>query len=279
MRHTIVIVGAGFCGSVLAAGLLRRPPANATDIVLVERGASIGRGVAYASHDVPYVLNVPAGRLSVDPQDPMQFLKFVRQMHPEADAEDFVARSIYGDYLQDVLDQAERSAPPHVTLNRVFGEVTAITRAAVADTAAKPLLATLGDRSSIPADRVVLALGNPPSPLHSWARGLSSHPAYIHDPWRTPKSIGAAHSVLIVGSGLTMVDVALSLSLEGGKMPTVRTISRHGLLPLGQTIFRPTAVQGSGEILLSNASSVRRVFSASRALARWNGRAGIGARW
>jgi uncharacterized NAD(P)/FAD-binding protein YdhS len=97
---------------------------------------------------------------------------------------------------------------------------------------------------------------------------LSSHPAYIHDPWRTPKSIGAAHSVLIVGSGLTMVDVALSLSLEGGKMPTVRTISRHGLLPLGQTIFRPTAVQGSGEILLSNASSVRRVFSASRALAR-----------
>ena len=268
MRHTIVIVGAGFCGSVLAAGLLRRPPANATDIVLVERGASIGRGVAYASHDVPYVLNVPAGRLSVDPQDPMQFLKFVRQMYPEADAEDFVARSLYGDYLQDVLDQAERSAPPQVTLNRVFGEVTAITRAAVAGTAAKPLLATLGDRSSIPADRVVLALGNPPSPLHSWARGLSSHPAYIHDPWRMPKSLGAAHSVLIVGSGLTMVDVALSLSLEGGKMPTVRTISRHGLLPLGQTIFRPTAVQGTGEILLSNASSVRRVFSASRALAR-----------
>jgi uncharacterized NAD(P)/FAD-binding protein YdhS len=132
----------------------------------------------------------------------------------------------------------------------------------------KPLLATLADGRSIPADRVVLALGNPPSALHAWARGLSNHPAYVHDPWRMPKSLRAQHSVLIVGSGLTMVDVALALSLEGGEVPMVRTISRHGLLPLGQTIFRPTAVQGSGEALLSNASSIRRVFAASRALAR-----------
>jgi uncharacterized NAD(P)/FAD-binding protein YdhS len=266
MRQTIIIVGAGFSGSVLTTSLLRRPPANPTDILLIERGTSMARGVAYASHDVPYVLNVPAGRLSVDPQDPMQFLKFVRQVHPEADAEDFVPRSLYGDYLQEVLDQAERSAPPHVTLRRLFGEVIGITRSV--DPAEKPLLANLADRSSIPADRVVLALGNPPSAVHSWARGLSGHPAYVHDPWRMPKSLGAQHSVLIVGSGLTMVDVALALSLEGGEVPLVRTISRHGLLPLGQTIFRPTAVQGSGEILLSKASSVRRVLSASRALAR-----------
>jgi uncharacterized NAD(P)/FAD-binding protein YdhS len=266
--QTIVIVGAGFCGTVLAAGLLRRPPAQATDIVLIERGTCIGRGVAYASHDVPYVLNVPTGRLSVDSQDPMQFLQYVRQMHPEADAEDFVARALYGDYLQDVLDQAERAAPSHVTLRRLFGEVSAISPARSGGLAAKPLLATLADSSSIEADRVVLALGNPPSPIHAWARGLSGHPAYIHDPWRLPKALGSQDSVLIVGSGLTMVDVALSLSLEGGEMPMVRTISRHGLLPLGQTIFRPTAVQGSGEILLSNASSIRRVLGASRALSR-----------
>jgi uncharacterized NAD(P)/FAD-binding protein YdhS len=267
MRQTIIIVGAGFCGSVLAATLLRRPPADPTDIVLVERGTRIGRGVAYAAHDVPYVLNVPAGRLSVDSQDPMQFLKFVRQVHPEADAEDFVPRSLYGDYLQEVLDQAEASAPPQVTLRRVFGEVIDIRRAPAGDPGTQALIATLSDRSVIPADRIVLALGNPPSPVHSWARGLSNHPAYAHDPWRLPKTLRAGHSVLIVGSGLTMVDVALSLSLEGGEVPMVRTISRHGLLPLGQTIFRPTAVQGSDDILLAHASSVRRVLSESRALA------------
>jgi uncharacterized NAD(P)/FAD-binding protein YdhS len=113
----------------------------------------------------------------------------------------------------------------------------------------------------------VLALGNPPSAVHPWARGLLHHPAYIHDPWRMPRSWSARQSVLIVGSGLTMVDVAYALSREGGQMPRVRSISRHGLLPLGQTIFRPKAIQGDGDFLLSNAASIRRVLAMSRALA------------
>src|ERR1700678_285983 len=261
MHQTIVIVGAGFCGSVLAANLLRSP--GRRDIVLIERGTAIGRGVAYASHDVPYVLNVPAGRLSVQPGDPLHFLRYVRQSHPDADTEDFMPRSMYGSYLQEVLDEAERAAPAGVVLKRIFGEVTGIGRAA----GDKPLLVQVAGGGAVAADRVVLALGNPPSAVHPWARGLLHHPAYIHDPWSMPRSLRAQHSVLIVGSGLTMVDVALALSLEGGQVPLVRTISRHGLLPLGQTIFRPTAVQGSGEMLLSKASSVRRVLSASRALA------------
>jgi uncharacterized NAD(P)/FAD-binding protein YdhS len=263
MPQTIVIVGAGFCGSVLASNLLRRPPADDTDIVLIERGTAIARGVAYASHDVPYILNVPAGRLSVDPQDPLEFLRFVRQSHPDADAEDFMPRALYGEYLQDTLDRAERSAPAGVRLRRQFGEVTRISRAS----GDRPLLVHVDGRESIAAHRVVLALGNPPPTVHAWARGLLHHPAYFQDPWRVPKSFGAGQSVLIVGTGLTMVDVALSLSLEGGQMPLVRSISRHGLLPLGQTIFRPKAVQGEDEALLSNASSIRRVMMLTRGLA------------
>jgi uncharacterized NAD(P)/FAD-binding protein YdhS len=262
MHQTIVIVGAGFCGSVLAANVLRHPPLGSTEIVLIERGTSIGRGVAYAAHDVPYVLNVPAGRLSVEPGDPLHFLRFVRQSHPDADAEDFLPRSMYGQYLQEVLDEAERTAPAGVTLRRVFGEVTGIERAE----AGKLLRVQVTGGSPVAADRVVLALGNPPSAVHPWARGLLHHPAYFHSPWSVPRSFSARHSVLIVGSGLTMVDVALSLSLEGGEMPLVRTISRHGLLPLGQTIFRPKAVQGDGDFLLSSALSIRRVLAMSRAL-------------
>jgi uncharacterized NAD(P)/FAD-binding protein YdhS len=262
-RKTIVIVGAGFCGGVLAANLLRRPPADPTEIVLIERGTAIGRGLAYAAHGVPYVLNVPAGRLSADSQDPLQFLRFVRQLHPDADAEDFMPRALYGDYLQDVLDQAERSAPAHVQLTRVFGEVTSITAGA----GEKPLCANFAERDPIAADHVVLALGNPPPPVQPWARGVRHHPAYFHDPWNMP-TFDAKQTVLIVGNGLTMVDVAFGLSLERGQVPLVRTISRHGLIPQRQTIFSPTAVQGSGEVLLSNANSIRRVLSASRALAR-----------
>ncbi len=263
MQRTIVIVGAGFCGSVLAANLLRRPGAGRMNIVLIERGTSLGRGVAYASHDVPYVLNVPAGRLSVDPDDPLHFLRYVRQSHPDADAEDFMPRAMYGDYLQEVLDQAESGAPAGVVLRRLFGEVIGIERSP--DT--RSLTVRVAGREPIAADHVVLALGNPVSAVHPWAQGLLRHPAYFHDPWSVPRSFRAAQSVLIVGTGLTMVDVALALSLEGGRVPLVRTISRHGLLPLGQTIFQPKAVQGDGEILLSNASSIRRVLSVSRALA------------
>ena len=264
--RTIAIVGAGFCGSVLASNLLRRPPAEPTRILLIERGTRLSRGMAYAAHDVPYILNVPAGRLSVNPDDPMEFLRFARQAHPEADAEDFLPRALYGDYLQEVLDRAELAAPPHVTLIRMFGEVTRL--GVIASSAAQTSLeAHFADRAPVAADQVVLALGNPRSALHSWAIGVAHHPAYIHDPWTLPRKLQAHHSVLIVGSGLTMVDVALALSLEPGRLPLVRAISRHGLLPLGQTIFRPTAVQGSGEALLSVASSLRCVLAASRALA------------
>ena len=252
-------MGAGFCGSVLAADLLRSP--GRRDIVLIERGTTIGRGVAYASHDVPYVLNVPAGRLSIQPGDPLHFLRYVRQSHPDADAEDFMPRSMYGDYLQEALDEAERAAAAGVVFKRVFGEVTGIERAE----GDKPLRVQVAGQAPVAADHVVLALGNPPSAVHPWARGLLHHPAYIHDPWRIPRALRAQDSVLIVGSGLTMVDVAFALSREGGQMPLVRSLSRHGLLPLGQTIFRPKAVQDDGELLL-NAASIRRVLAMTRAL-------------
>jgi uncharacterized NAD(P)/FAD-binding protein YdhS len=264
MTETIVIVGAGFCGSVLASNLLRRPPKGETDIVLIERGTSLARGVAYASHDVPYILNVPTGRLSVNPEDPLEFLRFVRQSQPDADAEDFVPRALYGDYLQDTLDRAESAAPAGTRLRRLFGEVTRISRAS----GDCPLTVHLEGRESIAAHRVVLALGNPPSAVHPWARGLLHHPAYFHDPWRVRRSFRADQSVLIVGTGLTMVDAALALSLEGGHVPLVRSISRHGLLPLGQTIFRPTAVEGEKEALLACASSIRRVMASTRELAQ-----------
>src|SRR5580692_11295759 len=121
MRNTIAIVGAGFCGTVLAANLLHRPPAAATDIILM------GRGVAYAVREYPYLLNVPAARLSADSRDPLQFLHFAQRHAPDADGEDFLPRAHYGDYLQEVLSQAERAAPSHTRLLRIFGEVRRIT--------------------------------------------------------------------------------------------------------------------------------------------------------
>ena len=264
MRNTLVIVGAGFSGTVLAANLLRRPPAAPTDIVLAERGSAIGRGAAYASHEFPYLLNVPAARLSADSRDPLQFLRFARTRLAAADGEDFLPRALYGDYLQDLLLQAERAAPPHIRLVRLFGEVTGIKQC----DGAKPLVAQFAQREPILADFVVLALGVAPPRPPAWAARVADHRAFRHDPRDLPNGLASEHSVVIVGNGLTMVDAASILSRDAGRIPTLHTISRRGLLPLPQTAFRAGASQGGGESLLASAHSLKQLLKAGRALAR-----------
>ena len=66
LLRTIVIVGGGFSGTVVAANLLRRPPRQPTRLVIVARSEQIGRGVAYAQRSFPFLLNVPAGRMSAN---------------------------------------------------------------------------------------------------------------------------------------------------------------------------------------------------------------------
>ena len=264
MPKTFVIVGAGFSGTVLAANLLRRPPAGGADIVLIERSRVMGRGVAYAAHDFPYLLNVPAARSSADSRDPLQFLRFAQDRLPNIDGEAFLPRALYGDYLQDLLLRAEREAPPNARLIRVRGEVTGIAHAGAGAAPA----AEFADRAPILGDVLILALGNPSLPLPRWAEALNGHAAFRQDPRNLPQNLGAEHSVLIVGNGLTMADAASVLSRHPERVPTVHTISRRGLTPKTQTAFHMAAMRGSGETLLSSAQSLRRLLRACRNLAR-----------
>jgi uncharacterized NAD(P)/FAD-binding protein YdhS len=264
MPNTIVIVGAGFCGTVLAANLLRRPPPGTSDIVVVERGPAMGRGVAYAAREFPYLLNVPAARLSADSRDPLQFLRFAQRRAPDAGGEDFLPRALYGDYLQDLLSQAERRAPAHGRLVRVFDEVRRLTPR----NGDKPFAVEFTDRPPILANLVILALGNPPPPLLPWAVAVRDHRSYRHDPWELQNSLGAERSVLIVGNGLTMVDAALALTQNSTRAPMLHTISRRGLIPLPQTAFRASALRGDGEAILACADSLRQVLAMTRELTR-----------
>jgi uncharacterized NAD(P)/FAD-binding protein YdhS len=262
MRNSIIIVGGGFSGTVLAANLLRRPPAAATEIVLIERAAAFGRGVAYAARPFPFLLNVPAGRLSAESADPMQFLRFAQRRCPAADAEDFLPRSLYGEYLHDLLIDAERNAPARIRLERVNDEVLDVVRAG------DEFSVLCAERGEMRAATVVLALGNPRPPVPAWAEGLRAHRAFREDPWDLPTDLGAGHEVLIVGNGLTMADVASALAHDAARAPSLHAISRRGLTPLPQATFQPRAVDDGGERLLSCAASLHRLLRASRMLAR-----------
>ena len=268
MRKTFVIVGAGFSGTVLAVNLLRHPPSDGADIVLIERREAMGRGVAYAAHEFPYLLNVPAGRSSAVSRDQLQFLHFAQARVPNADAEDFLPRALYGEYLQDLLASAERDAPPNVRLRRVHGEVTDILQVdGVQVDGAAPLAAQFADRAPILGNVMVLALGNPPAPLPPWAEALRGHAAFREDPRDLPE-LTADQSVLIVGNGLTMADAAAALSRHPDRIPTLHTISRRGLIPKTQTEFNVDAMRGNGEALLASTHSLKKLLRACRNLAR-----------
>src|SRR5690606_5980181 len=222
--RSIIIVGGGFSGIVLAANLLRRAR-QPLDVVLLERTPQLG-GPAYAARDYPYLLNVPVGRMSADSRRPEAFLEFARRRAPATGAEDFVPRTWYGDYLRTMLAETEAGAST-ARLQRVQGEAAHLSRHDAGFRVA------LRDGRILGADEVVLACGNPPpSQLPAFA-ALSGHPRYVADGCRESGLQQSPGEVLLVGTGLTMADAALAAGARGADR--VFAISRHGLVPPPQT--------------------------------------------
>ena len=104
-QRTILIVGAGFSGTLVAANLLKSQHWATTRIVLVERSTSVARGKAYADREYPYLLNVPAGRMSADPNAPPDiFTAFEQQLGLKLQSTKALVDVI-------IIDRIERPSP------------------------------------------------------------------------------------------------------------------------------------------------------------------------
>ena len=264
LLRTIVIVGGGFSGTIVAANLLRRPPVGPTRLVLIERAETVGRGVAYAARPYPYLLNVPAGRMSANSAAPKEFLQFAQRRIPKATAEDFLSRSLYGEYLEEVLLAAQLSSPRHIRFEVWRGEVTGLRRIE----RHLPLQVELQDGRRLTADDVVLALGNPKPSTLAAAIPIATHPAYVADTWSRDLQFSRQQTVLLIGTGLTTADIVNQAADDPARTPTLHALSRHGLVPPRQTPFRPEAFRGDGNALLLAAStSLRGLTGAVRLLA------------
>lgn len=219
----VLVVGGGAAGAIVTTHLLRRATAERpVDVRLVESGAALGRGLAYATEHPLHTLNNFAGRLSAVDGDPDHLLRWCAQRGVAASPTSFLPRGTYGRYLADVL--AETPVPVGSALHRSRGTVIDLVEHDGGATVA------LSDGRTYHAEGVVLALGNPPPRRQAAFERLGS--GYVPDPWTDDlldRGAGA-EEVLLLGTGLTAVDVAMTLH-EAHPDLRLTAVSRHGLLP------------------------------------------------
>jgi uncharacterized NAD(P)/FAD-binding protein YdhS len=251
----VAIVGGGASGTILAAQLARRGIGSA----LIDGSGRAGKGVAYSTTEPAHLLNVRAEGMSAWASEPDHFAN--RFEAEGGDRRGFAQRRFFGRYLGEVLQEA---------VGRGHTDVVQAS-ALVAERVDGHWRVALDDGSAIEADAVALAIGNQePEGLRAFA-DASEH--FIANPWgadsreaveRLAESGGDA---LIIGTGLTMVDLVLSLDAAGygGK---ILAISRRGLIPRSHADFDPAPVE-AGEVPHGNVRTLWRWLRQRAAQVGW----------
>lgn len=214
----VVVVGAGAGGTLVATHLVTALSSRFR-VELVDPAPSTGRGQAYSTTDERHLLNVPASGMSAFPRDPEHFLRWLRTHHdPKFQPHDFAPRAVFGRYVESLLRTATEF-PGNARLVRRHAEVADVTRAG------DGFVVELSDGERLEARAVVLATGSRPGT--GWAPPeLAADPRLVADPWT--QAIPEVGDVLMLGSGLTMVDLAISADRPGR---TIHVVSRTDAVP------------------------------------------------
>ncbi len=222
----IGIVGGGASGALVAAHLVRSGlPKDA--ISIFDRAGLVGSGAAYGASTQNYLLNVPAGKMSAYPDEPGHFADWLVQrglgIEGEVSAK-FVARQWYGQYLRELIQGVSVISEDVSLIEFQSGQFK------------------IGDRDF---DHLVLALGNAEPTLPPQFARFQDHPGFRNSPWRNlPAEIRSEDHVLIIGTGLTMLDALCELSARGFR-GQVTAVSRHGFLPQPHQPTTPVPYTGT----------------------------------
>lgn len=230
----IAVIGAGFSGVMTAIHLLWRC-APGERVYLVERGGRLGPGLAYGTSNRRHLVNVRAENMSAFADEPEHFVRWLERLPPTQRAEaaertiagTFAQRSVFGAYVQELLREAIARQDGADNLYLVTDEATAV----------RPVgggfMLETGSGRSYPVDAAVLALGN-------LVEAKPRLPGYVANPWSITATapLEAQRPVVLIGTGLTMVDICLALVEQGFTGP-IHAISRRGLLPQGHAPSTP----------------------------------------
>jgi uncharacterized NAD(P)/FAD-binding protein YdhS len=226
----VAVIGAGFSGLICAIHLLLKSSRDGPRIYLIERREAFGVGAAYSTDNPGHLLNTRAANMSVFADRPDHFINWLqdRGRRFDGNGSSFVSRRIYRDYLQELLRDIACGADAAGRLYLVPDEVVALKPAG----ARYEVHLKVG--KVLPVDAAIIATGNPPPhPPNIPDTAFFASPRYIDDPWQ-PSAFDAVEpqdTIVILGTGLTMVDAVLSLKLRGHE-GQVMALSRRGLVPL-----------------------------------------------
>ncbi|KRB20672.1 MULTISPECIES: FAD/NAD(P)-binding protein [Mesorhizobium] len=217
--NSIIIVGGGASGVVLAAHLLKSPNPDLR-VTLVEKRPHFGQGIAYSTLLSAHVLNVSAAGMSAYADDPGNFWRWLQarglvsqEQTPQTPF--YAPRSIYARYLGELLDELEAREQPTGRLRLIHEESLSITPTP------SGVEVALANGTSVVAHLAILATGHDEQPAQGHAIRMGSEADTALDP----------HSpVMVLGTGLSMVDAFLALE-QRGHTGKIIAVSRRGLLP------------------------------------------------
>lgn len=228
MSYDVALVGSGFSAICTAAHLLSSLPAEAS-IAIVGDESDFGRGTAYRT-ELPYHrLNVPAGRMSVFPDRPNDFVDWLVENGITTDPLAFASRGDYGLYLRDRLANLLRSREQRARVDFIRAKASACR-----PDDAGGFSFVLENDERLHAKNVILCLGvgSASLPVQTVAKGEGEPRRIISHCWQPGwlSKVKAGDRICILGSGLTMIDQVLTLRGKGHRGP-IHVLSRRGLVP------------------------------------------------
>lgn len=230
--NSIVVIGGGASGVILAAQLLRSSDPSLR-VTLIEKQSEFGQGFAYSTDLPVHLLNVSALGMSALDDDPEHFWRWLngRNLLPDEPGPFYAPRSLYGEYLKELLGEIAAQEP--VRLRLVNAEAVTLTPVSTG------VEVGLASGASIAARKVVLAAGHDRGP----AAGQDHASRIELEPSGDPSS-----TVLILGTGLSMADAWLTLE-HRGHQGNVIALSRRGRMPMPHRPSKPIKLD-SAEIPL-----------------------------
>lgn len=256
----ITIVGAGYAGSTLATELATSYDTD-VDVCLVGAPGNFGGGIAYGDARGEHLLNARAGQLGATAGKPAGFARWLNLSEQARDA--FLPRAAYGEYLLERLHEAESISTNLTTLEHEVVEIDRLP--------GRGFRVHLDDGDLFESDCVVLAVGAlPPQRLPGVGPRLARDPRYVASPWEAGEleRIHRDARLLVVGTGLTMVDIVATLNRRGHRGPVV-ALSRHGLLPQAHTEVAADPVELPPRLLRTlHESDLHALTAAVRRLSR-----------